>query len=62
MAQEAAHWFIEAAKHAEFSENFMAALSSAKAAVQAAPDDLTAHREYRRLWKKYMGDGEPDPV
>ena len=56
MLPEAAHWYIEATKHAEISEDFLAAITSAKAAVRVAPDDLTAQREYRRLWKKYMGD------
>lgn len=60
--REAAHWYTEAARHAEFSENFVAALVAAKAAVRVAPDELSTQREYRRLWKKYMGDTEPDPV
>jgi hypothetical protein len=58
---QAAHWYIEAAKYAEFSEAPFAALAKAKHAKRIAPDNLVAHREYVRLWEKY-GPGEPPPV
>jgi hypothetical protein len=54
---QAAHWYVEAAKYAEFSEQGLAALALAKLAVRVAPDDLAARREYTRLMKTYGPEG-----
>ena len=62
LADQAAHWFLEAARYAEFSEQGLMALAHAKAAAAIAPESLVVRREYGRLWKKYGPPGVPDPV
>jgi hypothetical protein len=55
------HWFLEAARHAEWSEVAFVPLTWAKKAVQANPNSLVARREYIRQWQRTGMPGEPPP-
>lgn len=59
---QAEHWFLEAARHAEWSEMGLTPLVWAKMAVRANPDSRAAWAEYERHWKRLGRPGAPDLV
>ena len=59
---EAEVWFLEAARHAEWSEMALTPLSWAKMAVRANPGSSAAWAEYSRQWRRLGLPGNPDLV
>lgn len=59
---EAVKWFLEAAKHAEWSELALVPLTWAKKAVSVDPDNAEAWAVYRKHWSRTGLPGEAPPV
>ncbi|HVE83981.1 MAG TPA: hypothetical protein VND93_14085 [Myxococcales bacterium] len=60
-ADSAEKWFLEAARHAEWSEIALVPLTWAKRAARANPTSLVARREYARQWQRSGMPGDPPP-
>ena len=60
--RDAAHWYLAAARHAEWSEQGLIAVAMAGAALRADPTNRIALAAYSAYWERFGGPGPPPPV